>query len=107
MTDIFDKEKRSEIMSKIRSRDTKPELLFKERYPAAVYQPGWLPYHPDFIVKGKLVFLDSSFWHGFITKDKYDRLPEYWKNKLFRNIVRDECANTFYDVLRIIKRVLI
>ena len=106
MTDIFSKEKRSEIMSKIRGKWTKQEREFYDEYPDAVPHPD-LPNHPDFLLNGKAVFLDSSFWHGIISAEKYARMTDYWQNKLFRNIVRDEYADAFYGYLGILDRRLV
>ncbi len=66
--DVFTKEKRSEVMSKIRSSGTWPE-----REAARLMRGGGIRYRshprlhgsPDFIVEGRLVlFCDGSFWHG-------------------------------------------
>lgn len=107
MTDVFSKEKRSEVMSKIRSKGSKMELQFKEEHPEAVVHPDWLPYRPDFLLNGKVVFLDSPFWHGFVSKEKYGKMSEHWQDKLFRNVVRDACADAFYGALGISERIMI
>ena len=96
MTDIFTEAKRSEIMSKIRSKDTKPEKEFQEQHPEAIPHPK-LPYSPDFLLDGVPVFLDSDFWHGQISEKKFRNLAEYWRNKLFRNMIKDICADAFWD----------
>jgi len=100
MTDIFTKEKRSEIMRKIRCKDTKIEREFAKKHPNAIPHPDWLPFKPDFIIKNKVVFLDSPFWHGIMPKHRFESLPKYWKEKLFRNIVRDFCAIAFYESIK-------
>ena len=100
MVDIFTKEKRSWIMSRIRSRNTKPELRFMETHGVRAYQPK-LPHHPDFILEdGTVVYLDSPFWHCWLPAERYERLPEYWREKLFKNLVRDLCADAFWFVVR-------
>lgn len=105
MTDIFTKEKRSEIMSKIRSKWTKQERDFHEEHPNAIPHPDF-PHHPDFLLDGKAVFLDSYFWHGYLHADKYVKMEKYWQDKLFWNIVRDEYANAFYECLGVLDRRL-
>ena len=105
MPDVFSKEKRSEIMSKIKGKWTKQEIEFYEEHPEAYPHPNF-PYHPDFLMDGKVIFLDSSFWHGYISKEKFNNLKEYWKRKLFNNIVRDICSENFYGFLDIIERIL-
>jgi len=99
VTDIFSREKRSWIMSRIRSKWTKPEREFVERHPDAVPHPDWLPYHPDFILDGKIVYLDSSFWHGYIPLRRFEKMGEYWREKLFRNILRDAIADSFWEAV--------
>ncbi len=80
---------RSKIMSKIRSKNTKPELLFRK----ALWKTGFryrvhqnkLPGKPDLSNKKlKLaIFIDGEFWHGHNWEEK--------KSK--RNIQRDEENN--------------
>jgi len=92
-------------MSKIRGKWTKQEVEFYEENPEAYPHPNF-PYHPDFLMDGKVVFLDSAFWHGYVSEKKFGNLSEFWKTKLFRNIVRDICADSFYDLLGIYERSL-
>lgn len=98
MTDVFTKEKRSEVMSRIRGKWTKQERSFYEEHPEADPHPK-LPYSPDFLLDGRAVFLDSSFWHGHVSKDSYEGMTPYWKDKLLRNIIRDECADSFWSLI--------
>lgn|GEM_PF-3121778 len=105
MTDVFTREKRSEIMSRIRGKWTKQEIKFYEEHPEAYPHPNF-PYHPDFLMDGKVIFLDSSFWHGYISEEKFMNLDEYWRRKLFKNIVRDVCSDDFYGFIGILERRL-
>jgi len=99
MTDVFTKEKRSEVMSRIRSKWTGPEREFRRAHPDAVPHPR-LPHNPDFCFPdGRVVFLDSPFWHCRVPRAKYERLPAYWRGKLFRNLVRDLCADAFWSAV--------
>jgi len=107
MVDVMTREQRSYCMSRIRSKNTKPERDFQQKHPNAIPHPDWLPYHPDFLLNGEVVFLDSTFWHGNIPKRTYDRLSKYWQNKLFRNIVRDVIASSFYQAVGVLKRITI
>lgn len=98
MADIFTHTKRSEIMSKIRGRDTAPELLVRRflfsmglRY--RVHTTS-LPGRPDIILRkyGVCVFVHGCFWHGhvgcrFATTPKTN--PEFWKSKIDSNRRRD------------------
>jgi len=97
LTDIWDEEKRSEVMSRIRGRDTKPELKIKEfldeigtdyEYQADIN--GWTV---DFSVGDSLIIeYRSCFWHkhncGESNVPKSNR--DYWVPKLEGNRKRDE-----------------
>ena len=93
MTDIFTPEKRSWVMSRIRSRDTKIEkntasLLRKNkicyrRFPKVFGSP-------DFVVEKKvLVFCDGDFWHGYGYGKKKRPQKKFWRDKIERNMGRD------------------
>ena len=99
MVDKVSKEVRSYNMSRIRSKDTKPEILVRsylfskglrfrkndKRYPGS----------PDIVLpKYKtMVFVHGCFWH-LHDGCRYARIPksnvEYWEKKLYRNKERDE-----------------
>lgn len=94
--DIFTKEKRSEIMSKIKSKNTKPELaVFRELRRRKVYfQKHYkrAPGSPDVALpsKKRAIFIDGTFWHGYQFKKKREKLNhEYWVKKIETNIARD------------------
>ena len=87
-------------MSRIRDRDTKPELdirrrLFSHGLKGYRLRPK-LPGKPD-IVFGKAkvaVFIDGCFWHG--CPKCYARPASrrnYWDEKLIRNVARDKIVN--------------
>lgn len=96
MADIFSKEKRSEVMSLIKKKGTKPEMkvfrflrgegiYFQKHYDRA---PGC----PDVALPRKklAVFIDGDFWHGYRFAAWKDKLPkEYWQEKIAGNIKRD------------------
>ena len=99
MVDKFSKETRSHVMSKIRGKDTKPEILVRsylfskglrfrkndKRYPGS----------PDIVLpKYKtIVFVHGCFWH-LHDGCKYSKMPksnvDFWKNKLYGNRERDK-----------------
>ena len=95
--DIWDKDKRSAVMAKIHSKDTKPELLVR-RY---LWQRGYryrknvrgLPGTPDIVLRkyGVVIFIHGCFWHGH---DVDGHIPQtnslFWKEKIERNKLRDE-----------------
>jgi len=101
MADCFTKEKRSEIMSNIRSKNTKAEILvFRELRRRGVYfQKHYKKAkgNPDIALprKKKAVFIDGDFWHGRNFKKTKDRLPKkYWRAKIEGNIKRDRKNRT-------------
>jgi len=101
MADIFTPEKRSEVMSKIRGRNTKPELAVRSMlhhlgYRFTVNGPKnkKLPGRPDIVLpKYKaVIFVHGCFWHGHegcrdfhIPKSR----TEFWENKIYGNRARD------------------
>lgn len=97
--DIWDKKKRSEVMSKIRSKDTKPELALRK----ALFAKGFryrvndkrLPGKPDIVLpKYKtVIFLHGCFWHRH-EGCKYAYTPKtntkFWTDKIMSNKERDK-----------------
>ncbi len=90
-------DQRSRIMSKIKCRDTKPEIEFRK----ALWSKGIryrtcsksLPGKPDVAsVSSKFaVFIDGEFWHGKdwnIQRDKIKSNKDYWVKKIERNMQR-------------------
>ena len=93
MADIFTPEKRSWVMSRIRSRDTKIEKKM-----AQLLRKNKLHYRrfpkvfgsPDFVVEKKLlVFCDGDFWHGYRYSKKKKPPKKFWRDKIERNMERD------------------
>ncbi|WP_149205679.1 very short patch repair endonuclease [Flavobacterium johnsoniae] len=89
---------RSHLMSKIKSKDTKPEILFrKELWKAGLRYRKHnkkLPGNPDIVnQKNKLViFIDGEFWHGYNWDEKKAKIKtnrEFWIPKIERNMQRD------------------
>ena len=98
MADIFTVEKRSEIMSRIRSKDTHPELATR----SAVHGLGirfrkhvdGLPGKPDLANRKKrwAILVHGCFWHShkacqLASNPKSNK--GYWAEKLRRNQARD------------------
>lgn len=99
---FYTTKKRSKIMSKIRGRNTKPELLLRK----ALWAKGLryrvdsklLPGKPDIsIQKYKLaIFVDGAFWHGYNWDERKDTIKKnrrFWIPKIERNIQRDREVN--------------
>lgn len=98
MVDTIDKKKRSWVMSRVRSTNTKPEM----RVRSALHRMGYrfrlhrkdLPGKPDVVLtKHRLaIFVHGCFWHRHSGCDK-TRTPktnvEFWEGKFKRNVERD------------------
>jgi DNA mismatch endonuclease, patch repair protein len=94
--DVFTKEKRSEIMSKIRSKNTEIEkTVFGELRKSGIYfQRHYkkVAGNPDIALPKKkiAIFIDGDFWHGYKYAIQKQRLPKkYWIKKIENNIIRD------------------
>lgn len=98
MADIFDKETRSRIMSRIKAKDTKPEVrvrkfLFSKGLRYRKNQKG-LPGKPDLVFRkhNSVVFINGCFWHGHDGCSRFV-LPksrtEFWQDKIDTNRKRD------------------
>ena len=104
MADKFDKETRSRIMSKIRGKNTKPEILLRKK----LFQEGFrysLKYRfkeknfiPDIVMVSRkiCIFVDGCFWHKCPKCFKEVKSnKKYWKNKIDSNVKRDKAQNKF------------
>ena len=97
--DTLTPEQRSERMSRVRSKNTKPELLVRHIVHGMGYRYRLhrrdLPGRPDLVFpsRGKIIFVHGCFWHRHGTC-KYTRWPkskmEFWKPKLEHNSRRDK-----------------
>lgn len=111
MADIFDRKTRSKIMSSIKSKDTKAEIILRQ----ALWKSG-LRYRVHYGIQGKpdivfvskklAIFVDGCFWHR--CPDCF-RMPKsnkkYWKDKIKGNVKRDKIvgnslASQGWSVLR-------
>lgn len=99
MADIFEPEKRSEIMSRIRGKDTKLEkLVFSYLRKEGIYFQKHYRTKQGIVLdialprKKKAVFIDGDFWHGrTIEKVRARRgKDDFWTKKIERNIERDK-----------------
>lgn len=100
MADPVDSLTRSRIMSRVRSKDTKPELQLRRALWAAGVR-GWrchvrsVPGTPDLCWKGRkvAVFVDSAWWHGHPSRWTPGRHPPEWDRKIRGNQARDAQVN--------------
>ncbi|MGO4919855.1 very short patch repair endonuclease [Maribacter spongiicola] len=105
---------RSKIMSKIKGKNTKPELAFRKALYAAGYRYR-IDYKkligkPDIALpKYKtVIFIDGEYWHGKNWEERKPKVKtnrEFWIAKIERNIqrdheVNDELKNLGYNVFR-------
>jgi DNA mismatch endonuclease, patch repair protein len=98
--DTVDPATRSRIMSRVRSKDTKPELALRRALWAHGIR-GWRCHArsvfgtPDLCWKGRrvAVFVDSAWWHGHPSRWTPGRLPTTWDEKIARNVARDHEVN--------------
>ena len=97
MADVVDKETRSRMMSGIRSKDTKPELLVRRVLHRAGYRYRLhakdLPGKPDIILRKykTVIFVHGCFWHHHDCKNfKWPKTREdFWRKKIDGNVARD------------------
>jgi len=98
MSDVFDPAKRSAVMARVKSKDTRPELLLRRlltglgaRY--RLHRKD-LPGSPDVAMPGRrlAIFVHGCFWHGHDCA-RGARVPkanrDYWLAKVARNVARD------------------
>ncbi|QYO62776.1 very short patch repair endonuclease [Leptolyngbya sp. 7M] len=101
MADTVSPAQRSVNMSKIRAKDTKPEMIVRRLLHRAGYRYRLhrhdLPGKPDIVFgsRRKAIFVHGCFWHQHSDTACLDGRrpksnPDYWNIKLARNIERDE-----------------
>lgn len=99
---FYTSRKRSRIMSKIRAKNSKPELILRKALWARNVRfrlhDKSLPGTPDIVIKKyKLaIFVDGEFWHGFDWKNIRNRIKTnrlFWIPKIERNMQKDENVN--------------
>lgn len=89
MADVYDKEKRSAVMKKVRSKGNKStELrlisLFRENHITGWRRNYQVKGHPDFVFLDKriAIFVDGCFWHGHDCRNIHPKEnADYWKMK--------------------------
>ncbi len=99
--DVFSKEKRSQIMSHVSGKNTKPELvvrslLHKMGYRFRLHRKD-LPGKPDITLPKykKVIFVHGCFWHGHTDCPRSKRPTtnkKFWREKLDKNRERDKAS---------------
>jgi DNA mismatch endonuclease (patch repair protein) len=97
--DIWSKEKRSQVMARIRSENTKPERILR----SALHRQGYrfkihkkdLPGKPDIVLPKyrTMIFVHGCFWH-YHEDCREGRIPntnsKFWREKLSKNVEKDK-----------------
>ena len=105
MPDVFSPAKRSELMARIRSRNTKPELTLR----SALHRLGLrftidgplnreLPGRPDIVLPrfGAVVFVHGCYWHrhkGCKLAYRPKTRVKWWNAKFEGNVARDRLVS--------------
>lgn len=108
MADILTSSQRSHCMSRIRGKNTKPEILVRKGLHARGFRfrlhNKKLPGSPDIVLPkyGVAIMVNGCFWHGhkgcrYATKPKSN--VEFWETKIARNKHRDEVTAAHLEAL--------
>jgi T/G mismatch-specific endonuclease (EC 3.1.-.-) len=98
MTDVLTPEQRKFNMSRIRNKNTRPEMIVRSLVHGMGYRYSLhnskLPGKPDLVLSRhrKIIFVHGCFWH--MHKCRYGRvIPQtragFWQNKRMGNVMRD------------------
>lgn len=108
MSDVFSKEKRSWIMSRISGRDTKPEIIVRKLIHCLGFRfrlhVRTLPGNPDIVLPRhrKVIFVHGCFWHGH-ENCKRSKKPStntgFWDKKISDNVERDKAVTATLNKL--------
>ena len=96
--DVHSPEQRSFNMSRIKGKNTKPEIkvrkwLWSQGYRYRLHKKD-LPGKPDIVFPGlkKAIYIHGCFWHKHDCK--YFKWPgtntDFWKEKITRTVIRDQ-----------------
>ncbi len=108
MPDILTPSQRHKCMSRIRGKNTKPEILVWKGLHARGFRfrlhNKKLPGSPGIVLPkyGVAIMVNGCFWHGhkgcrYATKPKSN--VEFWETKIARNRHRDEVTNAHLEAL--------
>lgn len=97
--DIYSREKRSDIMARVKATDSIPELTVRRLLHGLGYRyrlhRNNLPGRPDIVLSKhkSVIFVHGCFWHHH-KGCKKSKLPEtnenFWKKKILDNVARDK-----------------
>ena len=108
MADKLTSSQRSHCMSRIRGKNTKPEILVRKGLHARGFRfrlhNKKLPGSPDIVLPkyGVAIMVNGCFWHGhkgcrYATEPKSN--VEFWEAKIARNRHRDEVTAAHLEAL--------
>ena len=108
MADKLNTQQRHHCMSRIRGKDTKPEILVRKGLHARGFrfrlQDRNLPGRPDIVLPkyGVAIMVNGCFWHShrgcqYATKPRSN--VEFWETKIARNKHRDEVTSAHLEAL--------
>jgi DNA mismatch endonuclease (patch repair protein) len=99
MADVFTPQKRSAIMSRIKGKNTRPEIAVRKIVHSLGYRfrlhNRLLPGQPDIVLAKhrKVIFVHGCFWHGHARCIR-SSLPvtnvQFWREKIAGNQQRDQ-----------------
>jgi len=99
MADVLTEKQRSYCMSRVRSKNTKPEIKLRK----ALWKAGLryrlksaLPGKPDIVFPraSVVIFVDGCFWHNCpIHGSKPATNIKFWESKISSNVARDAKVN--------------
>ena len=98
MTDHMSRVQRAALMSRIRGKDTQPELVVRRLLHSLGFRfrlhASGLPGRPDIVLRkhGAIIFVNGCFWHHHACSRGFSpaKNRKYWQLKLARNAERDE-----------------
>lgn len=103
---FYTTKQRSNLMSRIKAKNTKPELRLRK----ALWNLGFryrknvksLPGCPDIVYSqyNLVIFIDGEFWHGHnweIKKTRIKTNQNFWIPKIERNMQRDRINNQLLE----------
>jgi DNA mismatch endonuclease (patch repair protein) len=113
LTDVLTPEQRRLNMSRVRGKDTKPEMLLRRGLHARGLRyrlhPKYVPGKPDLVLlrHRAVILIHGCFWHGHDCPlfNWPTTRPEFWRSKIERNRERD--ARTITELEKAGWRVLV
>lgn len=97
MADVVDKTTRSRMMSGIRGKNTRPEMIVRKILHARGFRyrlhDARIPGKPDIVLRKHraVIFVNGCFWHGHECHlFKWPTTREsFWRDKIGANVARD------------------